>query len=482
MNFELSRNIISNNVAKNLLYFITLALAVSYIVNEENLAFMCLILIAGGIYVMKRNIIFALLISIIITNLLLSMNYFKNINIIENIENIDKCCPGETFYSSNLLKYTDIINNINSRTTCVNMERDINANIPRNEAQKSRFFSKLYSNGDYMKARSICNTMNAESDTFNMKGMLFKKSETDSFVLEDPNILPKDILDIIATSNIISILNESEKVNFRIEILSKLEELNDQLFDYARKNNLQRPIQVSDLKLLKNSRGEIVDRTNDFNTIKTRLKGLYNSSNKKLLTSKNISYTLVNKNDTTNTYQPIGTQYILNTDQFFDCSGVIHSTNSGTLIQSDLDDLSNNDYFGTSGRPISQGGLGDASYNAYGSITQPELYPSNKDLEMELRRLETIPSSGNAPVNIISSYLNTINNFYDKQIQNLINSRSNAFNQETINDIYSIKTIEPTFFTYDDSYNNEYQCQDSITGNSAFKYCGPSAYYEIPKF
>jgi predicted MPP superfamily phosphohydrolase len=52
-----------------------------------------------------------------------------------------------------------------------------------------------------------------------------------------------------------------------------------------------------------------------------------------------------------------------------------------------------------------------------------------------------------------------------------------------INDIYSIRTMKPTFFTYDNtSNNNTYQCENSITGNSAFKYCGPAAYYEIPKF
>ena len=42
--------------------------------------------------------------------------------------------------------------------------------------------------------------------------------------------------------------------------------------------------------------------------------------------------------------------------------------------------------------------------------------------------------------------------------------------------------MKPTFFTYDHSTNNDYQCENSITGNSAFKYCGPSSYYEIPKF
>jgi hypothetical protein len=145
-------------------------------------------------------------------------------------------------------------------------------------------------------------------------------------------------------------------------------------------------------------------------------------------------------------------------------------------------DLSNNNYFGTSGRSIIQGGLGDASYNAYGTLTQADLYPSNKDLEMELRRLETLPASGNAPVNVITTYLSAINSFYDKQIQNLTGLKTNTFTKDSIEDIYSIKTKQPTFFTYDNTYNNEYQCQDSITGNSAFKDCGPAAYYEIPKF
>ena len=102
---------------------------------------------------------------------------------------------------------------------------------------------------------------------------------------------------------------------------------------------------------------------------------------------------------------------------------------------------------------------------------------------MELRRLETLPSSGNVPVNVISTYLNAINTFFEKQIQNLTSTRSSTFSQTPINDIYSIRTMKPTFFTYDNtSNNNNYQCENSITGNPAFKNCGPAAYYEIPKF
>jgi hypothetical protein len=472
VNFKLPRNIISNNVVKNVLYLITLALAVSYIINEQSVALISLILIACGIYLMNKSVVIALFISIIITNLLLATNYFKNIYSVENLVSGDKCCSGETFYTNNISTYNTLSNNINNKATCEKIERDIIANMPTNESQKARFFSRLYSNNDYAKATSICNTMDPTSTVSNMKGTLFKKSDSSSNVLDDPNILPKDILDIIATSNFKSSLTENNKNILETRVIAPLEIMNTYLFDNSRQKNLQRPINISDLTSSQKIELE--------NIIKI-LKDLYTSSNSKLLTKTTTTYTLVSKNN----YQPVlkdGVKYLLNPDQFFDCSGIIHSGNSGTLSASDIIDLSNNDYFGTSGIPVRRGGLGDASYNPYGTLTQAELYPSNKDLEMELRRLETIPASGNVPVNIISTYLNAINGFYEKQIQNLTNTRSSTFSQTPINDIYSIRTMKPTFFTYDHTTNNDYQCQDSITGNSAFKYCGPSAYYEIPKF
>jgi hypothetical protein len=72
--FKLPRNIISNNVVKNVLYLISLALAVSYIINEQSVALISLILIACGIYLMNKSVVIALFISIIITNLLLAKN------------------------------------------------------------------------------------------------------------------------------------------------------------------------------------------------------------------------------------------------------------------------------------------------------------------------------------------------------------------------------------------------------------------------
>ena len=385
--FKLPRNIISNTIVKNVLYLITLALALSYIINEQSLALISLILIACIIYITNKNVVISLIISIIVTNLLLSMNYLQNSSILETLQSASSCCIGQAFYTDNLLTYNDISFNIANKSTCEKMERDISGKIPSDQSQKATFFAKLYSNNDYLKAKSICNTMDESSNIYYVEGTLFKKIDTSYNIL----------------------------------------------------------------------------------------------SNRNLITKTDTSYTLINRN----TYQPVvknGAQYLLKPDQFFDCSGTIKTGNVGEFLPSEILELSNNDFFGTSGIPVSKGGLGDASYNPYGTLTQADLYPSNKDLEMELRRLETLPASGNVPVNIISTYLNAINSFYEKQIQNLTTTRSSTFSQTPINDIYSIRTMKPTFFTYDHSTNNDYQCEDSITGNSAFKYCGPSSYYEIPKF
>ena len=82
MKFQLPKNIISNSVFKNVLYLVTLALAVSYIIDEQSLALISLIVIACGVYLMNKSVVIALFVSIIITNLLLSMNYFKQFDII----------------------------------------------------------------------------------------------------------------------------------------------------------------------------------------------------------------------------------------------------------------------------------------------------------------------------------------------------------------------------------------------------------------
>ena len=85
MKFKFPKNIFSNNVFKNVLYLVSLALAVSYIINEQSLALISLIAIACGVYLMNKSVVIALFISIIVTNLLLSMNYLNTYNVYEGL-------------------------------------------------------------------------------------------------------------------------------------------------------------------------------------------------------------------------------------------------------------------------------------------------------------------------------------------------------------------------------------------------------------
>jgi hypothetical protein len=67
---------ISQKTKINVLLLIVAALSVSYIMNKQISAFISLLLLSGLAYALSKNIVMSLAISIIFTNLLLSMNYF----------------------------------------------------------------------------------------------------------------------------------------------------------------------------------------------------------------------------------------------------------------------------------------------------------------------------------------------------------------------------------------------------------------------
>ena len=66
---------ISKNVLTNILYLITLALAINYVMKKQIAALLSLFLIAGLVYYFKKNVTLALIVSIIATNLLIAMKY-----------------------------------------------------------------------------------------------------------------------------------------------------------------------------------------------------------------------------------------------------------------------------------------------------------------------------------------------------------------------------------------------------------------------
>ena len=394
------------------------------------------------------------------------------------------CCSGSSFYNNNNINfnYSVIKTNTSNIADCSNIKNIIRQSI-------SGTIDLSYDPLIFNTTNRICNTLEPTGSLFNKRGMLFSKSESKSNIFSDPKTMPNDIINYISTSNIRneiraiidglrgpniqpSSLNGFNEVDLNNNI-TQLTQLNDALVLKARTENLQRQLKRSDLTSAQNS---------SFASILNSLQTVYRVAlpNALLQEITDYSYRLVNNNNSPlNLANP--NQYLLNSDQFFNCMGIIKQDISSSFTSAQIADFSINDYFGTAGRPVTQGGLGEASYSALGSIPTNS-YPSNNDLEMELKRLETVPASGNAPVSVISTYLNTINSFYEKQIQNASGPREHSYNQQLVFDNNSLETKQSTFFTYNKDVNNVYKCSPSITGNSKFEYCGPEAYYESPTF
>ena len=410
----------------------------------------------------------------------------------DNITSIDEsifdpiCCSGSSFYDNSYINfnYSAIQDNTTNITDCSNIKSYVAKSIAGS-------IDLSYDNLIFNRTNEICNTLETSGKLFNTRGMLFSKAETSYNIFNDPTTMPKDILTFISFSNIRNeiraiitgsrvpqispaLLNGFNDVSLN-NIEKELKQIDDSLMLKARNENIKRQIARSDLTPIQSSR---------LLAIITILQQVYRVAlpNTLLQERKNINFNLVKNSKSGQNYDIMtGNQYLLNSNQFYNCMGEIKSDISSSFTEADLAELDNNDYFGTAGRPISLGGLGEASYNALGSMMN-NTFPNNNDLEMELKRLETIPASGNAPVSVINTYLNSINSFYEKQIKNLTGPREHTFNQQLVFDNNTLKTKESTFFTYNKDENNVYTCQDSITGDPKFKYCGPQAYYDIPNF
>ena len=80
---------ISQKTKTNVLLIIVAALSVSYIMNKQISALLSLLLLSGVAYMLSKNIVISLALSIIITNLLLSLNYF----VVEGLTNNRKAKP-----------------------------------------------------------------------------------------------------------------------------------------------------------------------------------------------------------------------------------------------------------------------------------------------------------------------------------------------------------------------------------------------------
>ena len=75
MSRKLPKIHMSKSILTNILYLITLVLAINFIMKKQISALLSLFLIAGLVYYFKKNITLALIVSIIATNLLIATKY-----------------------------------------------------------------------------------------------------------------------------------------------------------------------------------------------------------------------------------------------------------------------------------------------------------------------------------------------------------------------------------------------------------------------
>ena len=77
----------NNSTSSNIVLFLYIAITVGYVVNKHYEALIFMYVFSGILYLCCKNILCSLGISLLLTNLLLSMNYFKVTREIENKKN-----------------------------------------------------------------------------------------------------------------------------------------------------------------------------------------------------------------------------------------------------------------------------------------------------------------------------------------------------------------------------------------------------------
>jgi len=165
---------------------------------------------------------------------------------------------------------------------------------------------------------------------------------------------------------------------------------------------------------------------------------------------------------------PLGNDYVLQPNELFNCFG--NKKQSSTVADLSFSPANIQEFETHNFMDVDA----SASYTTMQDNKQ-RLYPSMQDFEMELKNLPPLNKSGNVPTSVINTYLTAINGFYEKQFANMIGAQSHAVPQTLQFDNDGLSSKTNTFFVYDGTKNNTYDCEPSITGNDKFKYCGTPA-------
>lgn len=365
-----------------------------------------------------------------------------------------RCCSGEDWYQTYTTSYFDVCYNYNIKEQCQNIQDYIQSLILDEDPNATADISFLTS--DYLQLRNVCNTTD-------FSGMLFKKHSVKTNILLDPNLTIQEIFDY---QNILELSYNTNLDGDRERIQSVEYEGQPFTIDY---------INTELTELL--TTGEDVT-TNGYT--KTSLQKILKDFFISTISYEDISYQAlyfdpIDSIDSANlqTFKPVedsagNTDYLLNSSEFFNCTGVISNTQDLSFSEEDIQRFEDEDFFGVS----------DETIKTASELTQ-DVYGPSMDLAMELKYLDTIQEGGTAPVSVINQYLTAINGFYENQIQNLLGPRTHSVNDQLVFDNETLESKESTFLVYENEPNNSYECQESVTGTDIFEYCGPvaSSYY-----
>lgn len=343
------------------------------------------------------------------------------------------CCSGIEFYNSNTMSFSEINLDTQSFMDKITTSCSIIKNSENNLINALR--DDIIKMDDYNKIRQFQYLCNTYQDISTTKGILFEISNVSTVnILKDPNLTIQEIFDY---QNILEMSYNA---------INEINTLNNQL----RELNTTPGVSYNPRKI----------------EIQNQLANYFVST----ISDETYKYKLVDSTGTVTT----NNDYILNENQFFNCFGNKLSINQGRFTEAQEASFNLTNYFDVAS---------DASYTTMQDNTL-RAYPNRQDLEMELKNLEQIPPGGNAPVSVINQYLTAINSFYERQMANMLGPRTHAVNQSLEFDNNTLENKNSTFFTYDTSFNNTYDCMPSITNtlNQDFSYCGPEPYYTDLKF
>ena len=303
--------------------------------------------------------------------------------------------------------------------------------------------------------QQICNRQD-------FSGMLFEKSVIDhSNILLDPDLTIQEIFDYqgILEFNYNTLPDDSRERLQTINYDNKsftIDQINDQLRELSTNPNQEKSRQgYNQLQL------------------QTMISKFFAND----ISYQDISYIPVNTSlEPIINPDPTTDMFLLNEDQFFNCFGQVkdicaNNTGMDSQFQKSIQDSLSIDNIGDNFF-----GVSDETIKTASELT-PNNYGPREDLAMELANLENVQPGGTAPVSVINQYLNTINGFYESQIQNLIGPRTHAINDQVVFDNNRLETKTNTFLTYENDPNNSYECQESVTNDKKFEYCGPSPHY-----